>query len=89
VDDFLKGMLVMGAGVIGLFFIRFWRRTHDRLFLAFAGAFWLLALNWFLLVLVKTDEAQTALYSIRIAAYGLIIFGIWSKNRGRTSRRSP
>ncbi|WP_436040821.1 DUF5985 family protein [Rhizobium sp. LjRoot98] len=32
-----------------MFFIRFWRRTRDALFAAFAAAFWLLALNQALL----------------------------------------
>jgi hypothetical protein len=83
-DDFLKGILVMGAATIGLFFLRFWRRTGDRLFLAFAGAFWLLGLNWLLLMVIKTDEAQTALYAIRIVAFAFIIAGVWSKNRSKT-----
>jgi hypothetical protein len=86
-DDFLKGVLVMSAATVGLFFLRFWRRTQDRLFLAFAGAFWLLALNWLLLVIIRTDEKQPALYAIRIVAFALIIAGVWSKNGPRAVRK--
>ena len=40
---FLAGAIVAGFAVAGLFFLKFWRRPHDQLFLAFTGAFWLLA----------------------------------------------
>ena len=47
--DFLSGAVTMGFVLAGLFFLRFWRRTHDGLFLAFALAFWLLGLTQALL----------------------------------------
>ena len=31
--DFLHGASTMAYAVVGLFFLRFWYRTHDRLFL--------------------------------------------------------
>jgi hypothetical protein len=37
--DFVAGAVTMGFAVAGLFFLRFWRRTTDGLFLAFAAAF--------------------------------------------------
>ena len=37
--EFMLGGLVMGCFVAGLFFLRFWRKTHDRLFAIFAIAF--------------------------------------------------
>ena len=43
--DFLSGAVTIGYVLAALFFVRFWRRTADRLFLAFAIAFGLLALN--------------------------------------------
>ena len=41
---FLSGAVVMGFWLAGLFFLRFWRRTRDELFLAFTLSFWLLGL---------------------------------------------
>jgi hypothetical protein len=43
--SFLSGAVTLGFLVAAAFFLRFWRRTHDRLFLAFAVAFMLLAMN--------------------------------------------
>jgi len=39
VVDFLSGAVTLGFLVAATFFLRFWRRTHDRLFIAFAAAF--------------------------------------------------
>ena len=36
---FVGGVLTAGFTVAALFFLRFWKRTGDRLFLTFAGAF--------------------------------------------------
>ena len=38
-NDFLLGMIVMACDAAGLFFLRFWKKTHDRLFAMFAVAF--------------------------------------------------
>ena len=40
---FLHGAAAMGCLTAGLFFLKFWRETHDRLFLMFALAFWMIA----------------------------------------------
>lgn len=79
--EFILGMLVMAAIVIGLHFLRFWRRTNDRLFLFFAVAFWLMGLNYLLLAFADRDEPNTALYAVRLLAFSLIIVGIVDKNR--------
>jgi hypothetical protein len=80
--DFLSGLITMGYLVAGLFFLRFWRRTGDPLFLAFALAFWLLGLTQALLALANVPiEERSWLYLIRLAAFSLILFSIWSKNR--------
>jgi len=79
--EFLLGLIVMGCLIAGLFFLRFWRKTRDRLFAVFAAAFWLLALNWTLVALVAREEARPALYAIRLLAFVLILLGIADKNR--------
>jgi hypothetical protein len=82
--SFLAGAITMGHLAVGLFFLRFWRRTHDRLFLIFAFAFWLLAANQAAVALSTVPrEEQSAIYLLRLAAFTLIILGIVSKNLSR------
>lgn len=79
---FVSGLITMGFVVAGLFFLRFWRRTKDWLFVAFAAAFWLLALNQTLLVLSQASiEERSWLYLLRLLAFATIIAAIWFKNR--------
>jgi hypothetical protein len=86
--EFLSGAITMGFMVAGLFFLRFWNRTRETLFLAFAFAFWLLGLGQILLVFADTQvEERSWLYLLRLAAYSLILISICLKNRKR--RRRP
>ena len=79
---FLSGAVTALFFVAGLFFLRFWKRTRDRLFLAFAWAFFLLGLGQGLLSLAAVpDEERSLLYLIRLAAFGLILAAIVRKNR--------
>jgi len=83
---FVQGFITMGYVVAGLFFLRFFTRTRDGLFAAFAAAFWLLALNQALVGLsaVPREEA-TWFYLLRLAAFLLIIGAVVAKNaRSRT-----
>lgn len=80
---FLSGAIVAGFLVAGLFFLRFWKRTHDGLFAAFAIAFWLLGLNQALLAFSNVPaEERSWLYLLRLAAFVLILAAIWRKNAG-------
>lgn len=82
--DFLHGALTMGYFVAGLFFLRFWRDTRDRLFGLFAAAFWLLALQrWLISGIANTEDERVHFYVIRLAAYLLILGAMIDKNRGR------
>ena len=79
----ISGVLVMGYFVAGLFFLRFWRDTRDRLFGIFAAAFWLLALQRAALALAEDPNAdQVFLYAVRLLAFLLILGAIVDKNRG-------
>jgi hypothetical protein len=79
---FVSGLITMGFIMAGLFFINFWRRTRDALFLAFAVAFWLLAANQTLLVLADIpQEEKSWLYLLRLAAFAVIIIAVAAKNR--------
>lgn len=83
-NAFLSGAITFGFLTAGLFFARFWRRTGDGLFLAFAIAFALLGLNQALLVLSGIPvEERSPLYLIRLAAFLIIIAAIVRKNSGR------
>jgi hypothetical protein len=77
----LSGMIAMGFAVAGLFFLRFWGRTRDGLFLAFAWAFWLMAANHALVPLFGlTREDKSWFYLLRLAAFVLIIAAVLRKN---------
>ena len=91
-NQFLLGAVVVACLSAGLFFLRFWRRTRDRLFAAFAVAFWVLGLNWAALAWLQitrpeqpneVDEVRTALYVVRLLAFLLILAAVIDKNRTR------
>lgn len=68
--------------VAALIFTRFYRKSHDRLFLFFAAAFAILGVNRFFFLVIDTqDEASTILYVVRLAAFALILYAIIDKNR--------
>jgi len=71
--------------IAGLFFLRFWRRTGEGLFLAFAIAFWLLGANAILPTLLgRPAQLHGEVYLLRLAAFLLIILAIVGKNlKGR------
>ncbi len=78
----ISGALVLGYLVIGLFFLRFWSASRDRLFVLFALAFGVLAVQRFALsVTQETMEDQTVFYLMRLAAFVIIIIAIVDKNR--------
>ncbi len=75
---FLSGALTMAYAVAALYFLRFWRDSHDRLFGFFSAAFWLLALQRAIVTLCDVGEA---IYLVRALAFVLIIIAIVDKNR--------
>jgi hypothetical protein len=80
--DFLSGAVTLGYLVSGLFFLRFWKKTRDSLFLAFAVAFWLMGLAQAILALGGMPvEERSWVYLIRLAAFILILAAIAKKNR--------
>jgi uncharacterized protein DUF5985 len=82
--QFSSGFIVMGYLVVGLFFLRFWRDTRDRLFAVFALAFWLFALQRLLQALIDVEaEHEAVLYLIRLVGFLLIIWAVVDKNRAR------
>ena len=84
VIPFLQAVSATASLVAGLFFLRFWRDTSDRLFAFFGAAFLLLSASWALLALYSpTDEARPYVYAVRLVAFLLIVAAMIEKNRGR------
>jgi len=82
--EFYAGFLGAGFLVCALFFLRFWRRTQDGLFLAFSLAFLLLALQQFLTVFLGLPEEDRGwIYVLRMIAFLAIIAAIVRKNYHR------
>ncbi|MGN6155455.1 MAG: DUF5985 family protein [Sphingomicrobium sp.] len=80
--DFLSGAVALGFAACALFFLRFWRRTREELFLAFAIAFLLLGAGQTILALANIPtEERGSIYLIRLIAFLLILLAIYRKNR--------
>jgi hypothetical protein len=87
VEGLIAGAIATGFLIAGLFFLKFWSRTRDSLFLAFAAAFGLLAVGNALPVLLGAPhEERSGLYLIRLAAFVLIIVAVLAKNLRRAER---
>lgn len=78
----LLGAIAAGCFVVGLFFLRYWRSTRDRLFLFFMLSFWIEAGNRVHMALTQSwNEGEPLHYFVRLLAYALILVAIWDKNR--------
>lgn len=87
VEGFLLGIIVTASVTAGIFFLRFWRRTRDPLFLAFAAAFTIEGLNRIgFLFIARPNEGSPTIYIVRLVAFLLILAAIIWKNRRRTDR---
>ena len=80
--DFLSGAVALGFAACALFFLRFWRRTREELFLAFGVAFLLLGAGQTILALANIPtEERGSIYLLRLIAFLLILLAIYRKNR--------
>lgn len=83
-NQLVSGAIVMGYIVAGLFFLRFWKQSRDRLFSFFSVAFFILAAQRLALALTtENNEAVVYLYVVRLLAFFLILVAILDKNRPR------
>lgn len=79
--DFLSGAVTVGYLVAAGFFLHYWRRTAERLFLIFSIAFALLALNQGLAFAFRVvSEPNSFVYGLRALAFLLILVAIVDKN---------
>ena len=82
ISQFIAGMVGMAYLTAGLFFLKFWKKTHDRLFAFFAVSFGLLFVQRVLLMLTtQYNEDNIPVYTLRLLAFLILLFGIWDKNR--------
>ncbi|HYE74571.1 MAG TPA: DUF5985 family protein [Blastocatellia bacterium] len=82
--QFLLGANAIAALIVGLFFLRFWRDTHDRFFLFFAAAFGIEAINRFAQSLSAfSQETEPIFYVVRLISFLLIFAAIVNKNRSK------
>jgi uncharacterized protein DUF5985 len=80
--DFVSGATMAAALVIALIFLRYWRQTHDRLFLGFALGFAVFATSRLILAFLdEDDEGRIFVYGLRLVAFLLILAAIVDKNR--------
>lgn len=81
-EGFLLGVIVTCSLAAGVFFLKFWKRTRDTLFLAFGAAFLIEGLNRMAFLLVeRPNEGSPAIYTVRLLAFLLILTAIVRKNR--------
>lgn len=85
--NFVYGAIAALCWVVALFFVSFWRRTHDRFFALFGVAFALLGLGRLALSLVGgTVEVNGSIYLVRLLAYLVFLGAIIDKNRLKGDR---
>jgi uncharacterized membrane protein HdeD (DUF308 family) len=83
IEGFFLGVIVTASLTAGAFFLKFWRRTGDKLFLAFGAAFIIEGLNRIGFLFVEhPDEGAPTIYIVRLIAFLLILMAIVAKNRG-------
>jgi hypothetical protein len=81
-EGFLLGVIVTASLAASAFFLKFWRQTHDKLFLGFSAAFAIEGVNRLaFLFLENPNEGNPLIYSIRLFSYLLILAAIVNKNR--------
>ncbi|WP_370033494.1 DUF5985 family protein [Qipengyuania mesophila] len=86
IEQFLSGAVVMAFAIACLLFLKYYRRTREKLFLTFAASFLLLSINYAWLALTQIPvEERSPLFLVRLLAFSLIIYAIFQSNRDRAS----
>jgi hypothetical protein len=83
VYQFLSGAAMFGAWAGGVFFLKFWVETKERLFFLFALSFWIMAIERIVMIFIQnpSNEDRSLVYVIRLVAFLIIVYGILDKNR--------
>jgi len=81
VADVLAGAAAMASFAVALFFLKFWRRTRDSLFLLFAAAFAIDAVGRVALTVVQVSDTAEPIYFLpRLVMFSMIAIAIVTKN---------
>ena len=82
IEGFSQGFVATASLVAAMFFLRFWTRTRDFLFMAFAIAFAAEAGTRTVMVLKAIPDTDYSwVYVERLFEYLFILFAILRKNR--------
>jgi hypothetical protein len=85
IEGFLLGVIAIASLTAGMFFLRFWKKTHDRLFLAFAIFFFTeMGTRITLLDFARPNEGSPWIYLIRLVALIVLLAAIVAKNYERS-----
>jgi len=88
IEGFLLGVIATASLIACWFFLKFWKKTRDAFFLAFAFFFLAEAMiRVALLFFTRPNEANPGIYVIRLFALLVILAAILYKNYGRAERR--
>lgn len=81
-EGFLLGVIATCSVLAGVFFLKYWRRTRDSLFLAFGIAFLVEGVNRAVILdLPEPNQGHAYTYVVRLLASLIILGGILNKNR--------
>lgn len=82
IDGFSLGFIATASLVAAMFFLRFWKRTGDFLFLAFAIAFGAEAITRTIMALKNIPDTNYSwVFVERLLEYLFILLAILRKNR--------
>lgn len=89
ITTFLSGAIVALHLVAALFFLKFWHRTRDWLFVAFAVAFGIEGLNRIRFLFVEhPNEGNFGIYAVRMLVFLGIVAAVVAKNFYQKQRQS-
>ena len=81
IEGFLLGVIATSSITAGIFFLKFWRKTHDSFFLAFAASFIIEGMNRSAVIFAnRPNEGSPWTYLVRLLSFLLILAAILRKN---------
>lgn len=79
---FFSGIIFTSFGFAGIFFLKFWKKTKERFFLAFALACWALSIERIaMLIESKNNETSAWVYLFRLVAFFLVFLAVYHANQ--------
>ena len=82
-SEFLQGATFLGSLAVALFFLSFWRRTHQPLFAVFAVAFTIFAANRVALTILDDESSKLWVYASRALVFAMIAGAVVHQNLRR------